>query len=86
VKTKRQDFSKYVHEYTNKSGTTLYAVAEWDEVHAQWIRPLDASTRKITGCHSEYSKSLSGIGGYPTRRQALRRARYLFGETEQDQE
>lgn len=76
------DYSKYVHEYEDENGKTMYAVARWDEHAAEWICPLDARTRKLTGCYAEFAKRLSGLGGYRTRRQALRRARYLFGESD----
>lgn len=84
--TNRQNFSKYVHEYTNDKGETMFAVGEWDEFHAQWICPMDARERKLTGCYAYFAKNLTGLGGpgYRTRRQALRRARYLYGDQEEE--
>lgn len=69
----------YVHEYQDKQGRTRYAVAEWDESHGQWVAPLDAETRKLTGCFAEFARTLSGIGGFIDKREAQRRARKLFG-------
>ncbi len=73
-------FSEFVHEYTDGHGKTRYAVAQWNEDANQYQRPLDKRSRELTGCHTEYAHKLSDLGGYMTRRQALRRARYLFGE------
>ena len=73
-------FTKYVHEFTDDSGETRYAVAEWDSFHSQYVAPLDARTRKLTGCSAEFAKTPKALGGYKTKRQALRRARYLYGD------
>jgi len=75
----QKDFTQYVHEFTDKNGQIRYAVAEWNEQNAQYNRPLDKRTAELTGCYAEFSKELWYLGGYKTRRQALRRARYLFG-------
>ena len=82
--TKQNNYAKFVHEYTDNKGRTGYAVAEWNEQAAEWQAPLDARTAKLTGCSAEFSKKLTGLGGpiLHTRRQALRRARYLFGDEE----
>ena len=80
----KQDFTQYVHEFTDKSGTTRYAVGEWDESAGQFTAPLDARTRKLTGCFAEFSSSAAGLGGYIKRTDALRRARYLFGSGEEE--
>jgi hypothetical protein len=34
----------------------------------------------LTGCSAEFAKTPKGLGGYKTKRQALRRARYLYGD------
>lgn len=73
-------YDQYVHEYTDKSGKTRYAVAEWNERQGEYIAPLDKRTRELTGCSAEFSKTPEGLGGYLSKRKALRRARYLFGE------
>lgn len=74
------DYTQYVHEFEDSAGTTRYAVAEWNEHAGQYQRPLDKRSRELTGCSSEYSKRLDYFGGYRKRQQALRRARYLFGD------
>lgn len=74
-------YTQYVHEYTSDhSGDTRYAVGRWDPERGQYIAPLDKSTAQLTGCHSQFARSEAGMDNYPTRRQALRRARYLFSE------
>lgn len=75
-----EKYGKYVHEFTTKNGETRYAVAKWDEEHAQYVRPTSASTYKLSGCYAEYSRSVDYFGGWKTRRQALREARYLYGD------
>ncbi len=75
----KRNYSKFVHEFTDEKGNVRYAVAEYDEKRGQYKAPLDRKAQRLTGCTSEFAKTPQGIGGYPTRRQALRRARYLFG-------
>ena len=75
-------YDQYIHEYYDESGNVRYSVAWWDENTGQYQRPLDARTRALTGCHTEYTHRIKEFGGYLTKRQALRRARYLFGENE----
>jgi DNA-directed RNA polymerase subunit RPC12/RpoP len=76
----RPDYAQYVHEYTDDQGRTRYAVARWDEEHAQYIRPLDAAERRLTGCSAEFARTLThnDIQNYSDRKRALTRARYLF--------
>ncbi len=74
------NYTQYVHEYEDNNGTTWHAVARWDPQAGQYIRPLDHTEHKLTGCSAECARTPSGIQSYPTRRQALRRARYLFGQ------
>jgi len=76
----RQDFTQYIHEFVDDYGQTRFGVARWDESHGQFIAPLDASTAKATGCFAGFARSIKGIGGYTSRKRALRRARYLFGD------
>lgn len=73
------NFAKYVHEFTDDDGKTRWAVGEWDAKNGQFTAPLDARTRKLTGCSAEFSRTAKGLGGYLSRADALRRARYLFG-------
>jgi len=80
------DFTKYVHEFTDDKGKTRYAVGEWNAKNGQFIAPLDTRTRKLTGCFAQFSRTAKGLGGYLKRSDALRRARYLFGETHEERE
>ncbi len=75
----RKDYTQYVHEFEDENGNTRYAVAEWDEQRAQYIRPFDAEERKLTGASAEFAQRPSGVQSFKSRSQALRRARYLFG-------
>jgi len=70
MKTK---YTQFVHEFVDESGNTRYAVAEHNEATGQYICPLDARSRKLTGCSAEFASTPAGIG-------ALRRARYLFND------
>jgi hypothetical protein len=75
----RVKYDQYVHEYKDQRGVTRYAVAEWDQNRGQYTRPTSRRTYKLSGCYAEFSQSVSYFGGWLTRRQALREARYLFG-------
>lgn len=76
-------YDQYVHEYTDEKGNTKYVVAAWDTEAGQYTRPLRAYVRKLTGCFAEYSRTLKGLGeGFATKREALRRARYLYSGQE----
>lgn len=74
----RAKYDCYVHEFTDSQGRTRYAVGEWDQERAQYYRPLDQRTCKLTGCTGEFTRRVEEWGGYLTKRQALQRARYLF--------
>lgn len=76
----KNSYTQYVHEFTDRRGITRYAVAEWNEGAGQYQCPLDSRTQKLTGCRAEFSRDLEYLGGYRTRRQALRRARYIFSD------
>lgn len=72
-------YARYVHEIATPDGPR-WVVAEWIDSAANWQVPFDKRTAKLTGCSAEYARKLSALPSYPTRRKALRRARYLFGE------
>jgi hypothetical protein len=81
----KQDFTQYVHEYKTKNGKTLYAVGVWNQESGQYTCPMDSRTAKLTGCFAYFSRTPSGLGGgagYKTKKEALRRARYLFAPDE----
>ena len=80
----QKNYSQYVHEFTDDNGKTRYAVGEWQEAQGQYWRPLSKQSQQLTGCTSEFTKRLQYWGGYLTRAQALRRARYLFGAQRED--
>lgn len=77
--TGRMDWTQFVHEFVDDNGQTRYAVAEWDEERGQYVRPFDASEYKLTGCSKEFAKRPGGVQSFKSRKQALARARYLFG-------
>lgn len=70
-------YDQYIHEFVDERGQTRYAVAEYKD--GQYVCPLDNRTGKLTGCRAEFAKTPAGLGGYTSRQEALRRARYLFG-------
>lgn len=74
----RQSFTKYVHEYEAQDSSPRFAVGEWMPRRAQYLRMFDATEHQLTGCFAEFSKTPSGLQSFRTRRQALRRARYLY--------
>ena len=74
----RNIYTEYVHEY-ERNGKTRYAVGRWDEERGQYFRPFDRSEYLATGCSAKFARKPEGMQSYPTKRQALRRARYLFG-------
>ena len=75
----KQDYTQYVHKFTDEHGQTRYAVGKWDAEQAQYIAPLDHRTLQLTTCVTQLAKTPIGLGGFVSRKQALRRARYLFG-------
>ena len=78
------DYTQYVHEYETTKGEKRYAVGVWNQAQGQYTCPMDSRTAKLTGCSSWYARQAEGLGGpgYKTRREALRRARYLFAPDE----
>ena len=79
-------YDQYVHEYT-RPDSTRYVVAErigYREYHV----PMTTQEQELYGGHTWVAASVGEIanrfGSWPTRRQALRRARYLFGEQKID--
>jgi len=76
---KRNSYTKFVHEYENKNGNIRYAVGEWDQKRGQYHADLDASTAKLTGYSGQFARRPGGMDNYATKKQALSRARHLFG-------
>jgi len=74
----RKNYTQYVHEYEDDNGQTWYAVGEWDQERAQYIRPFDKRECDLTGCFAEFCRSPAGMQSFANRKKALARARYLF--------
>ncbi len=83
-RNKKIDYTQYVHEFTDANGVPRWAVAHWNPDSGQYTCPMDVRERQLTGASAYYAKTPAGIGGYTDRQKALRRARYLFGEREDD--
>jgi hypothetical protein len=71
-------YSKYVHEFIDQTGSTRYAVAEYNG--KTYSRPADRRSIELTGSRVESTASIEMFGGYLSKRKALRRARYLFSD------
>jgi len=80
----RRDFTQYVHEFTDRTGHTRYAVGRWNQDRGQYTRPFDDTEAKLTGCSAEFARLPSGMQSYRSRKKALRRARYLFYEMDKE--
>ena len=77
---KRPDYSQYVHEYVNILGSTRYAVGKWNPRDDSYSRPYDAREPHGRLGRIMICTFLTSLDSYPTRRQALRRARTLWGK------
>lgn len=77
-------YDKYVHEFTDDNDQTWFAVGVWVRETGTFIQRMDKTTADRTGCSSYFYRSVHAAGGYPTREQALRRARYLYSEDVKD--
>lgn len=80
------DYSEYVHEYTDADGTTRYVVAR--RVGGQYIAPLTPKGRWLTGAsYLSGRRAVDVVGGtytYARKRDAIRRARDLYGYADLD--
>jgi len=72
-------YEGYVHALATEAGTR-YVVAKWNLQRNQYEVPMTAEERRLTGAYAYYGP-LSYLPCYATRRQALRRARLLFGNS-----
>ena len=61
---------------TNDKGQEIYGVGIWSDSNGQYTAPLDASTRKLTGCYAEFSRKPIGR---MTLKKARQEARKLWG-------
>ena len=75
---------QYVHE-VSVNGVTRYVVAEYVN-YREYHTPMTPKERARYGgntwCAHDVAEIMSRFGSWPTRGQALRRARYLFVEME----
>lgn len=82
-RNKNVDYTQYIHEFVDDQGVTRFAVGHKLNGLAQgftrYIIPFDGRQVKQTGKSNIITDNLESFGGYLTRKQALRRARYLFG-------
>jgi len=70
--------SEVVHDHPDGG----YFVGKWSEFHAQWQRPLDAETKRLSGCHTEFQRGR--FSPQASLKGALRLARSLYGDIEDD--
>jgi len=75
-----QRYTRYVHGYITADGETRYAVGEWVEQRKKYWRPHDRAEYLATGLNACFCERIEECQYFPTRAQALRRARYLWGE------
>ena len=81
-RNKNVDYTKYIHEFIDEHGVQRFAVAEWDESVQKYKFVADKTQQKMFGVNKFQwvtKSKLNWQSGYLRRRQALRRARYLFG-------
>jgi hypothetical protein len=75
----KRNFTEFVHECT-KDGHLPWVVGAWDEKAGQYTHPLSAEERRLnpTG-FAWFSRGCSYMPHFPTRQQALRHARHVYG-------
>ena len=78
-RNKNVDYVQYVHEFVDERGDTRFMVAQKED-EGIYSRPLDKRGKQSLPLrdYKEWGGKYN-FGGYLTRKQALRRARYLFG-------
>ena len=74
-------YGRYIHQHTRADGRVCWVVAEQGD-NGQYRMPMSEKTAELTGCYAWFGglDYLAAIESWPTRRQALRRARYLYAE------
>ncbi len=79
-RNKNVDYTQYVHEFTDEHCVRRFAVAYAikEGCLTRYIQPYDKHGQ-LLHTTSFVTYEIEKLGGYLTRRQALRRARYLFG-------
>jgi len=81
------DYSEFVHEYTDRDGKTRYVVAQ--HINGQYIAPMNERGDRLTGASYLVGRRAADVAGsitytYARRRDAIRRARYLYGYVDED--
>ena len=75
------DYAAYVHECKREHAGGRWFVAAWSDAHAQYTIPLSAQERRLNPTGTAwYSRTCEGMPHYATRAQALRHARYVYGD------
>lgn len=77
-------YNDLIHQFTDtETGKTWYCVASWNARAAKLERPLDSRESRLSGCWgmsaNRNAAGMEYLGAFPTRRQALHRARTLYG-------
>lgn len=78
-------YDEFIHEFIDpRSGKRRFCVAEWNATAAKLERPLTAIEHRYTpDAYAVFASGsdagMSYLGSVPTRRQALARARRIYG-------
>jgi len=81
------DYSEFVHEYTSADGKTRYVVAQ--RVYNRYIAPMNERGHRLTGASCLVGRRAEDVAGsttytYARKRDAIRRARDLYGYADED--
>lgn len=80
-----RDYSEFVHEYIDRDGRARYVVAQ-RQADGWYIAPLTEKGRRLTGVNWLTGRRPANVVGftytYARRQDAVRRARYLYGDDE----
>ena len=66
-----------VHRHHTADGEERWGVGTWQAAQGQYHAPLDAETRRLTGCSAEFARR--PIGRFVTADAAKREAKRLWG-------
>lgn len=78
-RNKNVDYTQYIHPFVDENGVQRFAVAEFDEITRGFNFYFSKKDSKLIGVPYRHYMHVDAYGGYLTRKQALRRAMYLFG-------
>lgn len=82
MRTTKRNFKQFVHSFVDARGVTRWAVGDWDDTTQMWTCPLTEKEQTRYGEKTLQVTYLDSLGGTTSRTQALRRARYLYGDRE----